>query len=134
MIPRGISLRRIALTHLNSPLAPGRRANWRRGRWLFVRACVRFSGSTISLPISLGIGVPAGDTVPKEELALSMQRAVLQGDDSIGRGHSVWGYGWANPIREALAAHFSRVRLAQQPRDRQTLLGRVRLDDDLLDR
>ena len=61
-------------------------------------------------PISLGIGVPAVDTVPKEELALSMQRAVLQGDDSIGRGHSVWGYGWANPIREALAAHFSRVR------------------------
>ena len=59
---------------------------------------------------SLNGTIPAEDTIPKEELALSLQRAVMEGDDQIGRGGSVWGYGGGGPIREALAEHFTRVR------------------------
>lgn len=62
------------------------------------------AGVVVEPAISLGIGMPAIDTVPKEELAISMSNAILRGEDRQ------WGYGGGGPIREALAKHFTRVR------------------------
>jgi DNA-binding transcriptional MocR family regulator len=68
------------------------------------RKALEEAGVVVEPAITLGIGMPAIDTVPKEELAISMSNAILRGEDRV------WGYGGGGPIREALAEHFTRVR------------------------
>lgn len=68
------------------------------------RAKLQASGVVVEPRISLGIGVPAIDTVPKVELAASMENAILRSEDEV------WGYWGAPELSAALAEHFVRVR------------------------
>ena len=67
-------------------------------------AKLKASGVVVEPRISLGIGMPAIDTVPKEELAVSMENAILRGEDSV------WGYSGHQSLKVALSEHFVRVR------------------------
>ena len=62
--------------------------------------------------INLGIGMPASESIPKQELLASIQRGAFA-DEGDGATDKMWGYDGSQgyrTLREGMAEHFSAVR------------------------